>query len=155
MLARLDQLSVPKEFVDTFRPWNRTLSPLTALPTFHPRLIWDDVLHVNYRGFAPDYLGSCLLDIFGNKLDVALDLARLWRKSRSLKLECDELVLAEGGYATLNCKGHDARILILFMVSCLLLFYNTLNQEKLHLPRLMFYGTSTAPATPRLLKSCD
>ena len=33
---------------------------------FSNRLIWDDALHVAWLGFAPDFVASVLVDMFGN-----------------------------------------------------------------------------------------
>ena len=81
-----------------------------------------DVLHVCYRGFGPDYVASCLLEIFkANQLGQAHDLACLWAKKDGQGLACDDLAIAmEQHFPTLQAKGMDIKLLILWLASCLL-----------------------------------
>lgn len=104
-----------QEFIQAFRDSKRPLSPLATLNGFHPRLTWDDTLHVVFRGFGPDFLAGALTDLFGTELDMAFDLAKMWVQQQGLWLDCKELVISDAAYGSLNVKGRDCKVLLLWM----------------------------------------
>ena len=93
-------------------------SPILQMHGFSNRLIWDDVLHVAWRGFAADFVASVLVDMFGKggALLRAHDLAKHWAKWRGLELALDEFSLSEDAYPSLNAKGNDIKMLCLWLV---------------------------------------
>ena len=86
---------------------------------FSNALIWDDVLHVAYRGFAPDFLASALTDACGKglRLTRAAECAQSWAASRGLELSMDDFSISEGPYGSLNAKAMDVKILCLWLAS--------------------------------------
>ena len=82
----------------------------------------DDVLHVVYRGFAPDLIASALLDMFApDQLSGAFECAKAWSNAgpgRTRELSCDEFVIGyEGNFPTLFAKGHDCKVLIYWLAT--------------------------------------
>ena len=94
-------------------------SPLVSMVGFSNALIWNDTLHVAWRGFAPDFVASALAELFGRgaKLIMASELARSWAVSRGLELSTDEFSLSDDKHPSLNAKGHDVKILCLWLAS--------------------------------------
>ena len=83
-------------------------------------MIHFDVLHVCYRVFGADYVASVLQELFPNESKMAAGhhLAKMWCKSHGLDLSCDEFSLGfEGGFATLQAKGMDIRILCCWLAA--------------------------------------
>ena len=87
-------------------------SPVISMPGFSNRLIWDDSLHVAYRGFAADWVGSVLVDLFGrgNALVEAAASATWWAKSHGHVLSIDEFSFDES-YPSINAKAWDVKLL--------------------------------------------
>ena len=81
--------------------------------------VQDDVLHVVYRGFGPDWIASALIEIFG-KTEAALakahSLAKSWARAKKVELSVDEFnIIQEKGYPQLAAKGYDIKLLILWL----------------------------------------
>ena len=87
-------------------------SPVISMTGFSNRLIWDDSLHVAYRGFAADWVGSVLVDLFGrgNALVEAAASATWWAKSHGHVLSIDEFSFDES-YPSINAKAWDVKLL--------------------------------------------
>ena len=94
-------------------------SPLVALERFSNRLIFDDTLHVAYRGFAPNFIAAALIDVFGRgqSLTRAFVMALSWARIRGHELSLDEFALSEDKYPSLNAKGWDCKILCLWLAT--------------------------------------
>ncbi|CAE7204615.1 unnamed protein product [Symbiodinium sp. CCMP2592] len=91
--------------------------PIIHVPGFSNRLIWDDSLHVAYRGFAAELCGSMVVDMFGkqgNQLLRATEMLHCWAKSNGLFLSLDELSFSED-YPSLNCKGWDIKLVSMWL----------------------------------------
>ena len=75
-----------KEFYHTMK--NLAVPPpIVDLPGFSNALIFDDTLHVAWRGFAADFLASSLIDMFGKgaALQKACDMAGIVRKLEDIR----------------------------------------------------------------------
>ena len=97
---------------------------MAQMQGFHSLLIHFDVLRVCYGGFGPDWVASVLQLLFpgDNKLAAAHDTAKSRAKLNAKELSCDEFTYGfEGGFASLQAKGMDIKLLILWLVSWLLL----------------------------------
>ena len=95
-------------------------SPVLKLGPFTNRLMWDDTLHVAWRGFAPDFLGSALVDQFGRGavLRKACEAAWLWARSHNLEIAVDEFTFAEGEkFPSVNAKGWDVKNLCVWLAT--------------------------------------
>ncbi|CAE7897476.1 unnamed protein product, partial [Symbiodinium necroappetens] len=94
-------------------------SPLVSMPGFSNRLIWDDSLHVAYRGFAADWVGSVIVDIFGRgtaALVEAHECASWWAKSHGYTLAIDDFSF-DDGYPSILAKAWDVKLLCQWLVS--------------------------------------
>ena len=94
-------------------------SPLVGLENFSNRLVWDDTLHVAFRGFAPDYIASSLVDLFGKgqALNKAFEAALSWAHWHGHPLSCDEFSLSDDKFPSLNAKAWDCKVLSLWLVT--------------------------------------
>ena len=93
-------------------------SPIVQLKGFSNSLIYDDVLHVAYRGFGPEFIASALCDVFGKaRLTDAFELSRTWARAHDLELSIDEFVLSEDKFPSLNAKGADIKVLSKWLVA--------------------------------------
>ena len=103
--------------METLRQTHATMPAITAMRGFSNHLIHFDTLHVLYRGFGPDFVGSTLLSVFGSRaLGEAHDLAHAWCRLHGAELSVDEFSFAyEGKYPNLMAKGWDVRLLILWL----------------------------------------
>ena len=107
--------------MQTLRDASPKLPALVETSSFHCLLIHFDILHVCYRGFAADYVVSVLQELFSGDSQMAAGhrLAKMWCKSQGLELACEEFSLDfEGGFAALQAKGMDVKILCCWLVSC-------------------------------------
>ena len=89
------------------------------MESFSNALIWDDVLHVAYRGFAPDFLASALTDMCGRGLRLTRAAESARAVSRGLELSMDDFSISEGPHASLNAKAWDVKILRMWLVPCM------------------------------------
>ena len=99
-------------------------TPLIDVQSFSNHLIWPDPLHVAYRGFAPNFAASCLLDFFHGSggLDNAFDCLKSWSKARAVEISMDEINVGDdGGFPTLNAKGFDVKWVCVFLAPLLYL----------------------------------
>lgn len=104
-----------KEFRRSVSNHTSFVSPLMELEGFHPLLIFNDPLHVAYRGFVPDFLASAFQCLFPDA-DVLLEHIRDYCRVNNWCIGLDEIAYTtENGYPSLNCKGYDAKILALFL----------------------------------------
>ena len=108
-----------KEFMETLRRSNAVLPAIATVRGFSNHLIHFDTLHVLYRGFGPDFVGSTLLSVFGGRaLGEAHDLAHAWCRLHGCELSVEEFSFAyEGKYPNLMAKGWDVRLLILWLAT--------------------------------------
>ncbi|CAE7623014.1 unnamed protein product [Symbiodinium sp. CCMP2592] len=93
--------------------------PIVDLPGFSNALIFDDTLHVAWRGFAADFLASSLINIFGKgaALQKACDMAGQWAKARGYSLSIDEFSLSEERFPSLNAKGYEIKLLCVWLAA--------------------------------------
>ncbi|CAE7679498.1 unnamed protein product [Symbiodinium sp. CCMP2592] len=93
--------------------------PIVDLPGFSNALIFDDTLHVAWRGFAADFLASSLINIFGKgaALQKACDMAGLRAKARGYSLSIDEFSLSEERFSSLNAKGYEIKLLCVWLAA--------------------------------------
>ena len=118
-------------------------SPLLDMQCFSNETIWGDTLHLAYRGFAPNFVASALLDIFGKQgLDSAYDLAKLWASARKLHLSLDSFTLSDEAYPSLNAKGWDIKLLCCWLVTCL--HVSTFDRHIRWCEQYMSFGTYSA-----------
>ena len=98
---------------------NHGLPSICDISGFHNKLIHYDTLHVCYRGFAPDFVASVMLDVFTAQLGglvAAHDQCKLWAKANGEELACDDFILnAEENSASLNAKGADIKLVCLWL----------------------------------------
>ena len=92
--------------------------PLLQLNNFTNRMVWDDTLHVAYRGFAPNFVAAALGDLFGRgqALTKACSMAHAWARLRGHELSLDELSLSDERFPSLNAKGWDVKLLCIWLV---------------------------------------
>ena len=107
-----------EEFLSTMN-LQRHPSPLLRLPGFSNCLVWDDTLHVAYRGFAADFIGSALVDLFGRgtALTRAFDLAHAWTAYCNVTLSIDEFSISDDKFPMLNAKAWDIKLLCMWLAS--------------------------------------
>ncbi len=102
---------------------------------FDNTFILNDPLHVVYRGFAPDFVASGVMQMLRagfwgqsnqqSRMDSAFNDAKAWVKQhRHEPLSINEftkatLGLAEGGYPELHAKGHDVKTLVFWLATLL------------------------------------
>lgn len=99
---------------------------------FHPTMIFNDPLHVVYRGFGPSFISSCIVALvrsgfFGSgKLQTCYDQAYADATNFAAHLNLDRLSIDEFSRSTLGledlypelaCKGADCKTLIYWMAS--------------------------------------
>lgn len=92
-------------------------SPIIHAPGFSNRLIWDDSLHVAYRGFAADFCGSVVAEIFGkqgNQLLRATEMLHCWARAKSHPLSMEEFSFSDD-YPSLNAKGWDIKLVCMWL----------------------------------------
>ncbi|CAE7426316.1 unnamed protein product, partial [Symbiodinium sp. CCMP2456] len=105
---------------DEFRQTMSSLQvppPIVNMDGFTNSLIFDDTLHVAYRGFAPDFLASTLICIFGRgmALQAACNMAGDWARARGYYLSIDEFSLSDDKFPSLNAKGWEIKLLCLWI----------------------------------------
>ena len=93
--------------------------PIVDLPGFSNALIFDDTLHVAWRGFAADFLASSLIDMFGKgaALQKTCDMAGHWAKARGYSLSIDEFSLSDDRFPSLNAKGYEIKLLCVWLAA--------------------------------------
>ena len=100
---------------------------------FSNSLIFDDTLHVAYRGFAPDFVASALICMFGRglALQTACNMAADWARAHGHYLSIEEFSLSEDKYPSLNAKGWEVKLLCLWIAATSHQYLNTcrLNTE--------------------------
>ncbi|CAE7679568.1 unnamed protein product [Symbiodinium sp. CCMP2592] len=71
--------------------------------------IYDDTLHVAYRGFGPDFVASALVCMFGRGMELqrACNMAADWVRSQNYYLSIDEFSLSDDKFPALNAKGWE------------------------------------------------
>ncbi|CAE7652163.1 unnamed protein product, partial [Symbiodinium microadriaticum] len=86
--------------------------PLVFMDGFTNALVFDDTLHVAWRGFAADFLASCLILIFGKGVGLqrACENAGLWARARGYSLSIDEFSLSDDKFPSVNAKGYEIKI---------------------------------------------
>ncbi|CAE7722926.1 unnamed protein product [Symbiodinium necroappetens] len=86
--------------------------PLVYMDGFTNALVFDDTLHVAWRGFAADFLASCLILIFGKGVGLqrACENAGLWARARGYSLSIDEFSLSDDKFPSVNAKGYEIKI---------------------------------------------
>ena len=92
-------------------------SPIIRAPGFSNRLIWDDSLHVAYRGFAADFCGSVVAEIFGkqgNLLMRGTEMLHCWARANGHALSMEEFSFSDD-YPSLNCKGWDVKLVCMWL----------------------------------------
>jgi len=92
-------------------------SPILNVSGFSNRLIWDDSLHVAYRGFAADVCGSMVADMFGKQgalLSKAGDMLHSWARANGHELAMDEFSFSDD-YPSLNAKGWDIKLVCMWL----------------------------------------
>ena len=105
-----------KEFLASMESL-RFPSPLVFVQGFTNHMIWNDTLHVAYRGFAPEFAAGVLVDIFGRgeKLTAAASLVHTWAKLHGHPLSMDLFALSDEKFPSLNAKGFDLKIICLWL----------------------------------------
>ena len=91
--------------------------PIIHAPGFTNRLIWDDSLHVAYRGFAAELCGSMVVEMFGkqgNQLLRASEMLHCWARANSHELSLLEFSFSED-YPSLNAKGWDVKLVCMWL----------------------------------------
>ena len=93
--------------------------PLVDLPGFTNALMFDDTLHVAWRGFAADFLASSLVQMFGKgaELQKACDMADHWARARGYALSIDDFSFSDDRFPSLNAKGYEIKLLCLWLVA--------------------------------------
>ncbi|CAE7229078.1 unnamed protein product [Symbiodinium sp. CCMP2592] len=91
--------------------------PLVSMDGFSNSLIYDDTLHVAYRGFGPDFVASALVCMFGRGMELqrACNMAADWARSHNYYLSIDEFSLSDDKFPALNAKGWEVKLLCLWM----------------------------------------
>ena len=108
-----------KDFTETLREADAELPAIAGARGFSSHLIHFDTLHVLYRGVGPDFVASTLVLVFGQKLlPEAHELARSWCRAQGASLSVDDFTFSyEGRFPSLNAKGWDVRLLLLWLVA--------------------------------------
>ena len=91
-------------------------SPILNVAGFSNRLIWDDTLHVAFRGFAADYTASAIIDLFGRAGSTrASELLHSWSKMNQLEISLDDFSFSDDSYPSLNAKAWDIKLVCLWL----------------------------------------
>ncbi|CAE7465291.1 unnamed protein product, partial [Symbiodinium pilosum] len=105
------------DFTETLCEADAELPAIVGARGFSSHLIHFDTLHVLYRGVGPDFVASTLVLVFGQKLlPEAHELARSWCRAQGASLSVDDFTFSyEGRFPSLNAKGWDVRLLLLWL----------------------------------------